>query len=497
MKPLLDRVWTPAADKLSKELHPPRGRPLPQFVVPLLLLVISSCVCYVVMTRLGLRSLLLLSGGLILFALLAYLSLKELSFALMLWLLSMSGFRTLGMVHMPGLPDFSFDRLLLSWIILMFVFRVIWGRERLKGPFAADMVLLIHTVYILVQIQVTQSHYFHNWVLSNLSPFFAYLYGKYTISRDQELRNLMLFFLMITIYYYFMSIAQQFGWKSLIWPQKILDPRFGLWHRGRSRGPVLHPPYFGQLLGMFLLVQFFLLTKIRRMWPRILLVGSLAASFLGLLFTYTRGPWLATAVGVAVLAFLRQGYRRFIAVITVVAVLAGLVGAMRIADSEFLQERIQNTETIENRMGFLVNAVRMIRDHPFFGVGYFRFNEYRGLYNQAAYIPLYGFIKKGVSAHVPIHDIYLGRMAEEGLVSSVLQFTFYILVFWAFVRKWRADPQGEWFNRDSLALFAAIMVCYLIGGMIIDYRYFDLVNVVFYFLAGLVYGYPVESRAHS
>jgi O-antigen ligase len=408
-------------------------------------------------------------------------------------MISMCGFRTMGLVSMPVLPDFSFDRLLLMWIILMFIFQVVTGRERLKGPFVADALILVHTIYILVQILVTDSAHFHNWVISNLSPFFAYLYGKYTINRDSELRNVLLLFLAVTIYFYLMSIAQQMNWNNLIWPKTILDRNLGLWHEGRSRGPVLHPPYFGQLLGMFLLVQLFLLVKIRNNLGRVLLVVSTVFSFIGLFFTYTRGPWLATTCALIVLAVLRPHYRKMVAVIAIVAVLGALLGAMQLANSEFFQERLHNLNTVENRLGFLVNAIRMIRDHPYFGVGYFKFNEYRGLYNQAAYIPLYGFIKKGAAANTPIHDIYLGRMAEEGMVSTFFQFAFYFVIFKAFLKKWRSEPKGRWFDQDTLALFAAIMVCYLVGGMVIDYRYFDLVNVIFYFLAGLIYGYQVET----
>ncbi|KPJ88244.1 MAG: hypothetical protein AMJ53_17140, partial [Gammaproteobacteria bacterium SG8_11] len=281
-------------DRFYKDIIAQRPTPLPQLVVVLFILLISSFFSYFILTRLGLFTLVLVSGGIILLAVLAYFSLKDLSFALVLWMLSMCGFRTLGLVSMPGLPDFSFDRLLLMWIILMFIFQIITGRARFKGPYVADVIIVLHTAYILVQIQVIESEHFHNWVISNLSPLFAYLYGKYTINRDKELRNIFIFFLCMTIYFYVMSIAQQLNWEEIIWPKTILDRNVGLWHRGRSRGPVLHPPYFGQLLGMFLLIQLYLLVKNKITWVRILLSVSMAFSFLGLFFTYTRGPWVAT-----------------------------------------------------------------------------------------------------------------------------------------------------------------------------------------------------------
>jgi O-antigen ligase len=88
-----------------------------------------------------------------------------------------------------------------------------------------------------------------------------------------------------------------------------------------------------------------------------------------------------------------------------------------------------------------------------------------------------------------IHDIYLGRLAEEGLVSVLMLFGFSFQIFRAGLFKWRRKLKDKWFNHDTLTLFAAIMVCFHIGGMVIDYRYFDLINVFYFLLAGIIYGY--------
>ena len=39
------------------------------------------------------------------------------------------------------------------------------------------------------------------------------------------------------------------------------------------------------------------------------------------------------------------------------------------------------------------------------------------------------------------------------------------------------------------------MVTYGLGGMVIDYRYFDLVNVVFFLFAGIIIGYRAEPKS--
>lgn len=455
------------------------------FQLAVLVLLSSMLACFLV-TRFGPKIMVLGLAGTLVLALLTWVSLKDLSLALVLWMLPMITWRGALLLRMPGLPDFSFDRLFLVWIVLMFVLRLVLQRRSLKGPFTADVLIALHTIYVLVLIQVGESPDFHNWVLSNLSPLFAFFYGKYILEDQRGVRNIFTFFVLVSLYYSVQSIAQHMNWQALIWPKAILDIHIGLFHQGRSRGPVLHPPYFGQLSAILLLVQVFLLAMARRIGARLIFTATALLALLGLFYTYTRGPWVAAAVALMVLAALRPSYRKALAVFAVVAVLASTLGTLQFANSRFLQERVANTDTIGNRLGFLANALRMIRDHPLFGVGYFKFNEVRGQYNQATYIPFYGLVRKGLAAEVPIHDIYIGRTAEEGLISIGLMIAFYLVVLRTFIRRWRSNPQLLWYNRDMLALLAAMMTCYLVGGMIIDYRYFDLVNVLFFLAAGLV-----------
>lgn len=478
---------------------PPSEPPTSSRVGPLasgaVLFLLVGALALFLTSRFGVASLALAAAGSSVLVVVGYVSLKDLTLALMAWMLCMSGFRTLGMVRMPGLPDFSFDRLFLLWIILMFMLRTILERRKLKGPYLADVLLLLHTTYILVQLSLVNPVAFHSWVLSNLSPFFAYLYGKNIINREREIRNVLVFFLLLTLYYSVTSIAEHFGWSALIWPKAILNPLLGFWAEGRSRGPFLHPPLFGQILGIVLLVPFFFLIRPLRLVPRLGLSVLLGLGLLGLFFTMTRGPWLAVAAAVLLMGVLRPRYRRVLATMAALGAIGGLVGVTQLANTEFLQERVRNTHTIDNRLGFMANALRMTRDHPLTGIGYFKFPAYRGLYNQTTYIPLYGLVRKSDSATIAIHDIYIGRLAEEGIISALLLAAFGLVIFRAFLRQWRADPNGPWFNRDSLALFGAMMVCYLIGGMVIDFRYFDLVNVLFFFVAGLVYGYRPSQRS--
>ena len=453
----------------------------------------SAAFAWGIMSRFGVLAVVLALGGLSGLSVLTYISNKDLSFVLMIWMLSMGGFRTAGMISMPGMPDFSFDRLLLIWIIMMFGVRVVIERMKMSGPYWADFFILGHTVYVLVQLNLMGSIHIHAWVISSLSPFFGFLYGRYIIRKPAEIRNLMLFFAIMGVYFGITSIAEKFGIDALIWPKQILNPDAGaLWQPGRSRGPVMHPPLNGQLMGMMLLIFIMFISKARALLLKASSLIGLAIVSLGVFYAFTRGPWLATAVALGSLGVLRPNYRRILMGLAIVSMVGGVLGLYQALNSDFLQERLQKSATIENRMMFISAAVKMIRDHPICGLGFFKYNDYRDFYNQGTNIPFYGYVRKHMGYNMVIHDIYVGRLAEEGLISVLLLLGFSVNIIKAWRYKWRRGLNDPWFDRDILTLFAAIMICYHIGGMIIDYRYFDFINVFYFLIAGIVYGYRNE-----
>lgn len=488
----MKRFLPEAADRTSWRRVTAAGPSLP---LTLALVLLAAFVGAFVVRRLGVDGLALVMVGLAGISMLAYVSFRSLTFALVLWMVSMGSVRLVGLVGMPGLPDFSTDRFLMVWIALVFLIKLIADRGRLQGPMLADFLLIGHTLVVLVNIQVTGSIHVHAWVLSNLAPLFAYLYGRHVVKDERSLRLILISLLLMTIYFDVTAVAEQMRWTWLVWPKQILDKNVGMWAEGRSRGPVAHPPVFGQLLSMFVLLVFYFLMRAVKSGQRVLFTILAGLTMLAQLYTYTRGPWLATVVAIMAMAVLRAPYRRLALALSMGALMIGVLGPAFLTQNRFLQERMQNVNTIENRLSMLATATRMIRDNPFMGVGYLRYKEFREKYNQAAYVPFYGLVRKKFGEGVVPHDIFLGRAVEEGMISLVVFLAFLFIIGRAWLRQWRANPQGAWFNRDLLALFAGMMISYLVGGMVIDYRYFDLVNVVFCLLAGILYGYRCERYA--
>jgi O-antigen ligase len=353
----------------------------------------------------------------------------------------------------------------------------------------ADFGFIAYAVYLLIQLSTHDIHLFHQWYLSTLTPLVAYLFAKNVFTKGKQISQLFWVLVLPTLYFSVTSISEHFGISALVWPKKILDPDFGGWWAGRSRGPFLQPGVFGDVLGMFVLTQLYLITRPYKRFVKILLGISITGALLGLFYTYTRGCWLAMIMGLIALVLLRPKFRPVFISVIIIGAIVFSVGLLQSVGGEELEERFSNVNTIENRLGMIAAAMNMFVDNPIFGIGYFQLKDNSDTYMKGLYFPFYGYIKNQNVRHVIIHDIYIGRMAEEGLVGVMLLMVYVIGVLKSFFKKWRFNPQEPWFNRDLLAVFMSVIVLYMVGGLFMDLRYFDLPNAVPAFFAGLITGY--------
>jgi O-antigen ligase len=461
-----------------------------KFSSGLIALVIASALSFLAVHFLGYDKIPLVIVGIIGFSILISVSTKDPGKVALVWFFAMSGFHTTGMIMLPSMPDFSFARLFMVWVLFILLARIFVEGKKLKGPYLADFGFIAYAVYLLIQLSTHDLHQFHQWYLSTLTPVVAYLFAKNIFSEGRQISQFFWILVLPTLYFAVTAFGEHFGISAIVWPKKILDPSVGGWWEGRARGPFLQTAVFGYVLGMFALTQIYLITRpFYGKAIKAILAVSLTGAFMALFFTYTRGGWAATAIGLISLAVMRPKFRPFFIAAIVVGVMIFSVGLLQSTGGDELSERVSNTNTIENRLGVIAAASNMFLDHPLFGIGFFQFKTEGKEYMKGLYFPFYGYIANENVRHVVIHDIYVGRLAEEGLVGIILLLIYVIGVFKSFLLKWRFNPQEPWFNRDLLAIFMSVIILYLAGGMFIDLRFFDLPNTVPAFFAGLITGY--------
>jgi len=162
-------------------------------------------------------------------------------------------------------------------------------------------------------------------------------------------------------------------------------------------GPVGYANALGILVALTLVLAVGFLLEPAEPGTRVALVTAAGVSAVALLLTSSRGAWLATLVGLLVLAALRARSRRRVAI-----GLAALLVACAVAALE------APSISMGDRPAYWRAAASDASAHPFVGSGAGSFDDY-------------WLVHRPISAYVEdAHSLYLETAAELGLVGLVL-----------------------------------------------------------------------------
>ncbi|MEN8007859.1 MAG: O-antigen ligase family protein [Candidatus Krumholzibacteriota bacterium] len=463
-------------------------------LVYVLLIVGSLFTSYLIMERTGSHLFLMALLGIFFGTLYTVISFGNLMVPYLLFMLIVGGFKYLWSIRAPMLPDLYLDRMALVWLAVVFFVKFFAEKRRLRGPYLLDVLMFTLALYILIDIFIHGMFPFNSWTMSYVVPFSAFFFAKNLVTTKARIHRLLLLLLGLTIYYSITSIAEKMGFQWLIWPKYITAiAQF----EGRSNGPFGHAPLFGTVLGMLLPVHFYFITISKVRLVKWLLSLSLLMAFAGLYFTYTRGAWLAGIM--ALIAAVLLNPRHFLKIMMPALVVAPIlaIGFLGIGQDKFMKERVENEDTIGSRLGTLVTALKVWRDHPIFGVGFYNYRLELDDYIEPVELPIIGTIQVAHFRHNPPHDIYIGFLSETGLVGVFLQGSIYFLILRTFIAKFKWRKKGSYFAIYIMPIFGGIFVGYIVGGLAIDYKFFSIVGALFYSCAGIMYGYQHEESEAS
>ncbi len=456
--------------------------------------VVSLAMSQAILERLGAHLFVVALAGIFFGSLYAFISFRNLMVPLVIWVLAVGGFRFLVAIRTPILPDLFLDRLLLIWLLGVFMVKFVAEGRRFRGPFTLDSVMAIFALYELARIFIQDSVFLNPWTQSTLIPYGAYFFTKNIITDRKRIHTLLVVFIILLFYYEVTAVAEKFQIAWLIWPKTIIYNKEHFF--GRSVGPFMQAPLFGTIIGMMLPIHMYFIARARNPVIKVFFMLAMGLGFAGLYFTYTRGSWLAGIMAIVAASVFspRLYFRQIVPLLIMVPIVA--VGFLGLRQDKFMQERLENEDTLGSRVGTAATALRMFRDHPLIGVGYFQFRQAREDYIQPVNVPGLGTVRFTQFRHNHIHDIYLGPLAENGLLGAFLQGMIYYLILRELFRKYRYRKRGDPFAVYFLPILAGIFVGYWFGGLAIDYRFFAFTDTLFFMSAGILFGYRGEEMGH-
>jgi putative inorganic carbon (hco3(-)) transporter len=279
------------------------------------------------------------------------------------------------------------------------------------------------------------------------------------------------------------GIVQHF--TGIDWSRQIrgLEPSPALiWFEGfRTKG--FHPSgitYAHNLLFPLSILTAWVFAPIMSGKQRLLLIGGWAVMILALLFSLTRGVWVAYVVVLLVLGIVRGGK-------TLVGVACGLVllGGLLFTAGAGVQERARKAFDLEENLGrsqiWLAN-LDMLTDRPLFGWGYGNYRNFREPYYER-------YPKADHSGHA--HNSFLQIAVDSGLVGLTAFLAFFVVLLRTGWHAYRLlPPSAEPSMTEPLRSFALgawlSIIGFLIGGLT-QHNFGDAeVVIVMWTVAGLL-----------
>lgn len=311
-------------------------------------------------------------------------------------------------------------------------------------------------------------------------PFFLFLFAWFFQLFPQSKKTLVRTSVFLSIFGAFLSTTQSFGIFQTYLPglNRYIYP---VPHNvdmylaaGFTR---LHTTFAFTLIFLFhiLLSQSLFSRDVRR---KPVFMAASAFCVVGILFTFSRGAWLALCVS-AGLVFLITNFKTFFKVFFIFGVSFSLVF---FAIPGF-QQRVASFRIEANSERFELWKVcwKMFQDSPWFGQGYDSFGSKIALFSN---LPT-------VSPGTPLdpHNMYLEFLATSGLI-GLLCFLFFLGCIFKFLF------QGLKFNPWFLSAFG-ILVSFCVGGFF-D-RYFNMPHTLIpvLLLVGLCHSEPVGKSEQS
>jgi O-Antigen ligase len=344
---------------------------------------------------------------------------------------------------------------------VLLVFLAYWGwRQGGLPPTPLDRSLLLFLSMLLLSTLCSPdvlnsfSGYRKLWLVG------AFFVGYHLVQGPEETSRLITLMVTVAAIIAAYGIVQHFtgiDWaRSLVGKPPNLDPFwFGRQEGFRTKG--LHPSgitYAHNLLFPLLFLSTFLFISVQQWKSWLLRLSGWGLMVFSLLFSLTRGVWLAYVVVVLGFGVIKGGK-------VLGGVIAGMVvlGLLVLGAGAGVRERVGGVLSLHENWGrsqIWSANVDMVKERPLLGWGYGNYKKFRGPYYQR-------YPEADTTAHA--HNNYLQIWVDSGLVGLVA----FLSLFWVMLRSgwhtyWALPPTAEPARTIVLGCMLSV-IGFLLGGL--------------------------------
>jgi putative inorganic carbon (hco3(-)) transporter len=269
-------------------------------------------------------------------------------------------------------------------------------------------------------------------------PFALFAVAPSAFATEHQRRILLGVLVVLGLYLGATAVFESIKLNVLVWPKYILDPQFGI-HRHRARGPFVEAETMGVALTVCGVAAGVALALWRDRPARTLAWAVLGLCGAGVVLTYTRSVWVGAAAAAAITLVAFPALRwRLVPGAALVA--AGLVFAVALIPGlgSDLADRFNAKGPIYSRQTTNQAALHMIASRPVLGYGW-------GLFVPRSPDHVRTIVSIPYTAvGEPVHNVFLSRAAELGLVGAGLWLIALLLALGRALVSAQADDRECW-----------------------------------------------------
>lgn len=240
----------------------------------------------------------------------------------------------------------------------------------------------------------------------------------------------------------------------------------------RISGPIGDPNFFAQIMVVVVPLALNQLFAEKNILLKLLAGVTFALATLAVIFTFSRGGFLAMAVAVAVLALYRRPKLwEVLALILMAIILVRFVPnpfidrLSTVTDMLTGQASVKEEVSFRGRASELIVAVRMFADHPILGVGVGNYPAYYQQYSRSV-----GLDPRTEARQA--HNLFLEITSELGLVGILVFLLILAAVFRGVLRTYAYyKDRGDDYYASTVAAFGAALMGYFAAAMFIHGAY--------------------------
>ena len=419
---------------------------------------------------------------------LALLLISEPFRALIMWLLLSPALGSYIKLSLPvGIPDITFDRLVVGCIVLALALQVMFRGGRLLPVGQTEKAMLLFIIIGLLSLFFRSQRRGSEFLIfldEYGVPFLLFVAAKNLFQSHEQIQQLVRVLFLVGVYLGVYGIYQFLAHGDIVMAHGDDLKTLGHLLEGRAVGPFLNGAVYGTVL-IFAFVWTLYLIPLERWGRAQFFIGiGLALIGLGMFLSLTRAVWIGFLVALFVVQLLDRKWRKPFALCLVGLILLSSVAWFIRPDASLVQSRLVAEDSVQQRLVSYKLALLMILAKPVLGYGSGDEPFIIGRTKFLARIES-NWLELGAGIGPP-HNQYLYTLVQYGLIGFIAFGAIFLAIVRSGITLMRMVPDHDSVQRQFVILFWGMLAAYLVQALFADVVAFPFLSCLLFLFAGVL-----------